>query len=135
VGVRDARYLRWRYAENPLEVPQVIVAEDGGQLCGYLVMCIDQNQGTIKDLFPMDRPDVARDLLALAVQQGRKQGLNSLSFTLLKSNPLISSLTQFGFRQRSGLSQMFGYAPESSELRTKILDADGWWLTVGDRDV
>ncbi|QDT46434.1 hypothetical protein Pan258_04530 [Symmachiella dynata] len=135
IGVRDSRYLRWRYAENPLETAQVIIAEENGQLCGYLVMTTQQDMGVIKDLFPMDRPEVARDLLATAIRQGRKQGLNSLSFTMLCSNPLVSSLVKFGFRQRSGLSQMYGYAPESSELRATLLDVNAWWLTVGDRDV
>ena len=100
-----------------------------------MILSPQDDAGNIRDVFPMDQPDVARDLLAMAVQLGRRQGLSSLTFTFLKSNPLLPSLQQFGFRQRSGFSQMYGYAPESSALRPIILDADSWWLTVGDRDV
>lgn len=135
VGIRDSQYLNWRYRDNPLDSPQVILAEKSGHLAGYLVFVVQDEVGYLKDLFPMNDPQVARDLLSKATRIGRKLGLSSLSFTLLNSNPLLPALADFGFRERSGSSQMFGYAPPESSLASVVLDAASWWITVGDRDV
>jgi len=136
VGVRDAAYLDWRYRANPLENTGLIQADEDGALRGYLVFHLnEEGMVQIKDLFPMDHPEVARDLLSKLSQVSRKENANSLSFTLLESNPLISVLEEFGFHQRSGVSEMYGYATEESGLRERVLTADSWLLTVGDRDV
>lgn len=135
IGIRDSRYLKWRYQENPVEAAHVILAEQAGALAGYLVICRQSETAAIKDLFPMDDAETARDLLSAAGQWARERELASLSFTLLDSNPLIPLLTEFGYRPRGDISEMFAYASRSREIRKSVVDGRSWLLTVGDRDV
>lgn len=135
IGVRDCKYLNWRYSANPLAEYQVLVAETEGELCGYAVLSSDGITASMKDIFPMDNRQVARDLLSEIVRHARRSGLNSVSFTLLAENPLVSILSEFGFRIRSETSQMFSYAAESCDFTNGGPPAGPWWITVGDRDV
>jgi hypothetical protein len=134
VGVRDARHLSWRYAENPLYHTDAILAEEGGQLRGYLLMTESEGFASIKDLFPAAE-DVASDLLMAAIREGRARGWKGLSFTVLESNPLLRVLERCGFRQRSETSEMYAYGRPESPMSEAVVDAQGWYLTVGDRDV
>lgn len=135
IGVRDARYLNWRYAENPLYETHALLAEDGGELRGYLLFVVENEMVSVKDVYPADCRDVVGDLVAAAIREGRRRGVRSVSFTALETNPLIPVFAEFGFRERPGSSEMFGYAAEASPLRARVLDKQAWWVTVGDRDV
>jgi len=134
-GVRDARYLKWRYGENPLEQTRAIVAEEDGRLRGYLLFTVEDNIGIIKDLFPTTDAAVSIELIGALGREARQQGLASLSATLLEGNPITAALSDFGFRERPDSSQMFVYAPPDNELAPRIADAKNWCVTVGDRDV
>ena len=135
VGVRDARYLNWRYAANPLYKTHAVEAWDDGRLRGYLLFIIQDRTAQIKDVFPPQDQAVVGDLVAAAIRQARKRGLQSASFTALDGNPLLAQLQRLGFRRRPDGSMMYAYAPEGSPLREVILEQRNWFLTVGDRDV
>jgi hypothetical protein len=135
VGVRDARYLNWRYADNPQYESHAILAEDAGRLCGYLVFTSSDDQLYIKDVFPPSDAGVLRDLIAAAIREGDRQGMHSVSLTVLESNPVVPVLEEFGLSQRPDDSQMFAYAPADSPLHQSVLNPHAWYLTVGDRDV
>jgi hypothetical protein len=135
VGVRDARYLNWRYRENPLYQPHALEAWDNGQLRGYLLLIVEDETVSIKDVFPPSEPAVVRDLIAALIRQGRRLGLKSLSVTALETNPLLPVFAEFAFRQRPETSQMFGYVPADRPWHGAVMDKNAWFLTVGDRDV
>lgn len=136
IGVRDARYLAWRYTENPLYETHLLAAESEGQLRGYLLFTVDDHRvGHIKDVFPPGDAAVLRDLVVAAIREGRKQGLKSLSFVALECHPLLSIIPGFGFRLRPGQSRMFAYGPPESALRTILPQPQSWFLAVGDRDI
>ncbi len=135
VGVRDSRYLRWRYADNPLYRTEMLVAEDKDQLAGYLLFVREGDEVHVKDIFPMHEPEVVQALVAALTQAGYRAGWRSISMTMLETNPLRPVLQALGFRQRGETSQMFGYCPEDRPWSAAVYDKDAWWLTVGDRDV
>ncbi|HUG92677.1 MAG TPA: hypothetical protein VML55_17685, partial [Planctomycetaceae bacterium] len=135
VGVRDSRYLNWRYSENPLYESHLLTSSDGGRLRGYLVFTIQDGVGQIKDVFPPGDEAAVRDLIQAAIGEGRRRGLASLSFTALEGNPLLPVFSDCAFRRRTGISQMFGYARPDAPWRAAVLDKAAWFLTVGDRDV
>jgi len=135
VGVRDARYLNWRYAENPLYQTHALEAREGNRLLGYLLFIAESDVLQIKDVFPPGNEAAARDLIAGVIREGRKRRLQSASITTLEGNSLDPLLAEFGFHPRAETSEMFAYAPESSPLRDVVLDAHSWFVTVGDRDV
>lgn len=135
VGVRDGRYLNWRYAENPLYGTHALEASEGGRLRGYLLFVVDGDTASIKDLFPPNDEAVARDLIAAMIRHGRKRGLKSLSVATLEGNPLDARFAEFGFRRRPESSQMFAHARADSPWRDVVLEKRSWFVTVGDRDV
>lgn len=135
VGVRDADYLNWRYADNPLYETRALEARDGNRLRGYLLYTIQDDVANIKDIFPPGDGRVARDLIAGMIRKGRKLGLKSLSVATLEGNPVDPYFAEFGFRRRPEISEMFAYASPDSPWCDMVLDGNAWFLTVGDRDV
>jgi len=135
VGVRDARYLNWRYAENPLHQHHAIFAEDVGRLRGYCIFRVNDGVCHLVDLFPVTRRAVTRDLLWRLIRHARQTGLSSISTVALEGHPAEPILREFGFRQRPDTSSMFCYATPTNKLRGMVQSSDSWFLSVGDRDV
>uniref|UniRef100_A0A7C4QPF6 GNAT family N-acetyltransferase n=1 Tax=Schlesneria paludicola TaxID=360056 RepID=A0A7C4QPF6_9PLAN len=135
LGVRDAAYLKWRYADNPLYKTHMLVAEEGRRVAGFVAYVLDGCEAHLKDVFPMNRPDVARTLLGALARLGYQQCWRSLSMILLESNPLRNVCELSGFKLRAEKSQMFGYCSPAQPWSHLVYDQHAWWLTVGDRDV
>ncbi len=135
VGIRDARYLNWRYAENPSYRTHAVIAQEGKRLCGYLLFVVEGDTAHIKDIYPPGDDVVSMDLIATLLQHAYGQGLRSVSVVALESNPVLACFREFGFRQRPGTSQMFVYAHKDSPWRTAVTECGAWFVTVGDRDV
>ena len=135
VGVRDARYLDWRYTRNPLYKTQAILAEQRGELAGYVLFSVDDAVVHVRDLFTSADSPAGDDLVVALIDHARRMGKRGISAIVLEDNPLERSLIRFGFRRREDSSQMTGYAPAERELRPMIADQLSWFLTVGDRDV
>jgi hypothetical protein len=135
VGVRDSRYLNWRYAKNPLYRTHAIVAEADGRLVGYALFVLQESVAHIVDVFVSGGRPVERDLLEALTDHARGLGLASISAVVLDGHPVVGTLCEAGFVRRPDSSQMFGYAREESPLRKLILSHASWLLSVGDRDV
>lgn len=135
IGVRDGRYLRWRYAENPLYKTQAMLAFEAGRLAGYLLFTTEGETVHLKDLFAPTSGPIAADLVAGCITHARRARFTSLSAVLLEGHPAEVELARFGFRRRSETSQMFGYARERDPVRELVMARDQWLAAVGDRDV
>jgi len=135
VGVRDARYLRWRYAENPLYRTRAVLAEEAGRLQGYALFTIDRGVADVKDVLVAGNGPTERDLVARLIEHARGLGLTSVSAVVLEGHPIVDTLNSFGFSRRPDGSQMFGYARHEDPLRDVVSNPDSWLVSVGDRDV
>ena len=135
IGMRDSRYLNWRYAENPLYQTHAITATKGGDLCGYLLFVIQDGVVHIKDLFPATDVSAASDLVSHVLKLARRRNIKSVSCAVLDGSSLLDTLRHFGFLERADCSEMFGYARIDDSIRPTILEKSSWFLTVGDRDV
>jgi len=135
VGVRDARYLHWRYAENPLYRTHAALAEENGQLRGYAVFSVEDDVLQVRDILAAPNGPTERDLVARLIEHGRRRRLTSISVVVLEGHPIVDTLNTFGFSRRIDSSQMFGYARETDCLRDVIFDPGAWLVSVGDRDV
>jgi hypothetical protein len=135
VGVRDARYLRWRYTDNPLYRTHAVLAEDAGQLRGYALFSVEDDVLQVRDVLAAPNGSTERDLVARLIDHGRRQRLSSVSAVVLEGHPIVDTLNSFGFSRRTDSSQMFGYAREADSLRDILFDPGSWLVSVGDRDV
>jgi hypothetical protein len=134
VGVRDSRYLQWRYAANPLYRSEVVRAEQHGRLAGYLVFTEEDGALVVKDIFPGTDATVTADLLAAVTRIGRERHLRSATFTVMCGHPCEPALARFGYRPRAEQSQVFAYAA-AGELKMKVQAPHSWQIAAGDRDV
>jgi hypothetical protein len=135
VGVRDARYLNWRYADNPLHESHAILAENQSRLEGFAIFMVKDRVAHLCDLCAGDSSGTQADLIAGLIDHCRTEGLQSISAVLLEGHTSIGLLEQFGFRRRSETTEMYGYAPEGSALAERLYDPRQWHVGVGDRDV
>ena len=135
MGVRDSRYLNWRYARNPLYRTHTVLAEANGRLAGYALFTLDDTAAHLKDVFTAAEGPIGRDLVARLIDHARQLRLASISAVVLEGHPINETLSSFGFARREDESQMFGYAPPESRLSGFLLNHESWLLTVGDRDV
>lgn len=135
VGVRDARYLQWRYGEHPLYRTQAVLAVRDGKLHGFALFTQHDRVAILKDIFPPDDPQLVRDLVVGLVRRLRRTGAETLSFWALEGNPALPALIELGFLRRPEISRMFAYAPAASPLSESLLDHRGWHITHGDRDI
>ncbi len=134
IGVRDARYLNWRYKQNPLYRTHAALAYCDGRLVGYALFTVVRGVAHLKDLLYKGDAAIAIDLLTEFELYCRKQGVPRISLVALESNPLLVAAKQFGYSQRPETSMMFGHAPSGSRLRESVFDEKNWYSTVGDRD-
>ena len=135
LGIRDAAYLRWRYADNPLYDTHAILVRDQGHLIGYALFTLADDMLNVKDVFWSGDDGLVETLVWSLLVQARKRNACSVSFAGLEGHPIFDTLTKFGFSMRSGSSQMFAYAPDASDAARFVFDRKNWLLAVGDRDV
>lgn len=135
IGVRDATYLNWRYAQNPLYRTHAILAEAGGNLSAYLLFCVEDSVAHIKDWFGDGDQTAAADVLVQLIRTALDRNWYSISTVLLDDHPWIPLIEKFGFYRRPETSQMFGYARPGDPLAAHVLSPQAWFASVGDRDV
>jgi hypothetical protein len=135
IGVRDAAYLNWRFAQNPLYRTHAVLAQAGPRLAAYLLFCVVEGHVHIKDWFGDGNLAAAADVLAHLIRLARDQDYHSVSSVLLDGHPWIPLLERFGFYRRPETSQMFGYARPGDVVAARALAGKSWFATVGDRDV
>lgn len=134
VGVRDHRYLAWRWGANPLDDLAVYTASDGRELRGYLVCRRRGDTVEILDIFPPEA-EVAGDLVRAVIADAAAAGVARVDAGLLDDSPLAPILRRRGFVLRPGVSRMFAYASPEVPWREPVTRGRDWLAGDGDRDV
>ncbi len=135
VGVRDSRYLNWRWVENRTTLPTVVYAHDGGRIVGFLVMTEEHETSAIRDLFPANDFDVVNRLIKAAMKIGLDRGHSSISIRLLEGNPLIPMFRKRWFFPRDQPTDSFVYGREAFRAELALDSPDSWYMLSGDRDI
>jgi ribosomal protein S18 acetylase RimI-like enzyme len=140
VVARDARFLEWQYAKQPLKKFDVIGYFEGERLRGYAVVFVrrpDKNgavaKAAITDLcyHAENAAKIIDYLLRGALQIALTRGAGTLVTDAIDS--LIGErLSKAGFsRVKNPLQLMV----KSSERQDLLSDAQNWFLTRGDSDI
>ena len=138
IRVRDARYVRWRWIDNPTGQWSVWSAWRAGELMGWIVTGQRRGDppstGRIVDLLAPDARTM-RQLLSFAATDHRAAGRGLVTFELNDPRPFSrGACLRAGFLPR-------GIAPN---VTLRILDPalkgvadriDAWYLTMGDTDL
>ncbi len=133
-GVRDARFLAWRFADCPLGRHRFFTLESraDGRLAGYAVCETTDHTMQVRDfLVDPSRDGAWRRLWAELSIEARAQGCASLSVELLGSERLHRRLAAAGFVER-GEQPVYAVLPAAMQA---LADAGRWYLTDADDDV
>jgi len=149
---KNARYLAWRYRARASCLYPVIVAEEGDQLLGCVVMRHAGLRSQIADLLAVpQRTDVVSGLLSAAIARARNAGSILLSAWAPAWEPHHASLRRAGFvsswrlhelaERRPALARFFyqviAYTKHLSPERQAQLavQVKAWSLSMGDSDL
>jgi hypothetical protein len=128
---RSAEYLNWRYLANPVCRHEVMTARRDGVLVGYTVFARDGDTATMVDMLAGDTTTVV-GLVRAVVGLGWRQGLDTVTITLLASHPWVDLLKKIGFRERETSPVVVCASPAAAHSR--VADPPAWLLLYGDRD-
>ena len=120
---RLAEDLNWRYRQDSLQQYQILVARQGGQLLGYVVFSVAEEDGYLVDLFAV--PGARPVLLDAAVQQARNMPIQGLHAHISGNNELTSVFEMCGFRYRDEAERVVAYAHPGSDV-SKLLGSSNW---------
>jgi GNAT superfamily N-acetyltransferase len=135
---RDASYLKWRYLDFPTGPYEVLAAEQGRDVLGYVVFRSRTNRGEeiglINELEVDPRfPGLARALLGNAVQTLLPRGLS-----FIRAMPTHSEETRvfsgLGFLDTRKTPYLY-VAPGVAQKLGLPADSSRWCLSMGDSDL
>ena len=125
-GRRRSEDLNWRYREDPLNDYRVLVARSAGRLLGFVIYTVSQHAAHIVDVFGKPSPNVALCLLEAAVEDARREGVQSVNVLLSDGND-DGFLQKAHFKHRSSAERVVAYATPGSEARA-FLDKGPRWV-------
>ena len=97
IGVRDRRYLNWRYERRAGNFTR-LVAEQDGVVLGYAVLLVSRGRGNVADLLALpERLDVARSLLREALRRFRDERIDAARCWLPSVHPYRALFEEEGF--------------------------------------
>lgn len=147
IAVRDKAYLNWRYVDVPDVEYIIYIAEEMGELCGYIVLrCVREEQdllsGSIFDLVaPLDRPEITACLLSKAIEYFKQEKTNLVSCLMIANKRLCRVFRKKGFifspflqGRLSGEGQFCAYASHPNISKIFLMDKENWFIQLGDSD-
>lgn len=136
IGVRDKKYLNWKYLENPNYRYSIMNFFYGGQLTGYIIFSKSDLVIEVVEciVFP---EELVKDVLIYFLKTIKSTFPEAVSVSMVtfETNPIVKPLNQLRFQYRDdATSSVITYTSVGSELSRKIYDKGNWFLSVGDRD-
>lgn len=140
IGVRDQRYLNWRY-NKPGSKYQIYIAEKGNEVVGYIVTGVKKNGGMtigyIIDLLVMNTSEVMAPLIRRALCGLISQKVDFVLCWMLPNTEAYGTLRKFGFIERENFPSVniVYYIFNNEEIdETFLKEVKNWYLTMGDSD-
>ncbi len=130
---RDARYLNWRFCDNPAQHYPILAIWDGDTPAGYAVLKFHRDGarrvGHIIDLIACaeEHDAIAGKLIAEAFAVFEGHGCDIVSCWFFDTDPVFPMLDDLGFHD-DGFETLFGFKPISTAA------PQGWRLTMADSD-
>ncbi len=130
---RSAEYLNWRFAENPLERYECLVAREFGRLTGYALFTHTAEDAILVDLFGLKQESILGGLLRGLAKVLQKRRVETISAPIVEGHPWRNVLLQAGYRVREASPFVVCPGPSSPAPMFKAPQGS-WYLMHGDRD-
>lgn len=133
-GVRDSRYLNWRYLDHPSLPFEATVIERDGRLLGYAVFRVHGTTAVVADLNSGGDRTVDDALIGHVEESLRRRRVGTLSVPAIPGTARAEWLQACGFSARESTPMVVVTAP-GGELERVANDSKNWFYSDGDRDV
>ncbi len=142
--VRDRAYLDWRYIKKPDANYTIFISEDEGQLLGYIVLRIIEDNGLrigwIADILTNSRDTPAvMDLIAKGTRYFNNIDMDVVLCVMPPKGYIAPSLKKIGFFTIPRWRKMvypICIRPYMEEYpKSQLLNPNNWYLTRGDSDL
>lgn len=141
IGVRDRRYLDWRY-RKPGEKYEIFVSEIAGEMVGYMVLKIRREDkhivGYIIDILVDKQVEAGSALIKQALLRFLSEKVDYIRCWMMQDKKLYGTLRNYGFVELDvdqtikGVSLTF----DSKNIEAGYIgNSKNWYLTMGDSDV
>ncbi len=143
LGVRNERYLNWRYVEKPGNRYHRLIALRGGETVGFAVLKVapdgDVLVGYIVDLISLPEPEVEDALVCAVLGALCADRVDFALCRFLKEDRVSRALCRYGFSERPDFGPVpvvFKVSPYgvSRVDEDALKDISRWHLSMGDSD-
>lgn len=136
---RSAEYLRWRYAENPINKYQFWTIGDGKSVKSYCITKEYGNQVDLVDFVPETR-NAAELLLHSLIRYTVSRGLSQINAWVQPHVFFRGVFERCGFTNRAPITYFGGRLFDEMTDRTtdpgpRFFDYKSWFVQMGDSDV
>jgi len=135
IGLRNKRYLTWRYANHPLVHHQIFTLTHNSQLCGYVIYHCHGDSCHIDDIFPLnDKSKQPQYLLSSFLRYMKTTNVADIALTMSGNGFVDFKLLKYGFIKRSSDWKVLVNVADNAK-KDMLLNDGRWFLTAGDKDV
>jgi GNAT superfamily N-acetyltransferase len=135
IGLRDARYLRWRYERHPANSYRMLAINEGESLCGYAMYRVDGDVCYVDDFLWSDGDRDAHHVIGLLLTHLRAQERVSTVSVRVNRPAVDPQWRRFGFVDRHDPQRVMILNCKSPGDDWDAATAATWYFTAGDKDV
>ena len=140
IGVRDRRYLEWRY-RKPGKRHEIFVADIAGEMVGYMVLSVRKEEkhiiGYIMDILVDERVEAGFALVRQALLRFLSDKVDYVRCWMMQDKKLYKTLREHGFVERDGdqtIKGVYLIFDGKNIDDAYIGDSRNWYITMGDSD-
>jgi len=128
---RDAKYLNWKFIENPIYSYTIYVAKEKEHLMGYIVLRNDKRSWRISDFLAID--DATNPLLQATVSHLKKQKAEKIICYLSNMN-YVNRLKGFGFVEAKSNERLLFNVNKDKIDKGTLCKFSNWFISGSDGD-
>lgn len=134
---RTHEYLNWRYCDPRSGDYDIRIVEEEGDIAGYCVFRINRieeyHEGYIVDLLTLPgRLDLAEELLLSGLHYFKENGVNVISYQVVKGHPYERLFNRYGFHGGEADRRVFYYKQSDEDINIENISPETIHFSFGD---
>jgi hypothetical protein len=126
---RSAEDLNWRFRDDPLNRYEVLTARRGGELVGYIIVSVRDQDAYVIDLFGRSLAEIGPSLLDASVEHIRAKKIQSVHALCADESEMCSLLRSRHFSCREISARIVAYAKVEAEAPAFLRGRANWSFT------
>jgi len=136
IGLRDTKYLAWKYKNNPINQYYLYNYYENSLLVGYIIYFIQRNVLNLSEIVAKYNINIQRRMFSTFLYHVIKKyrDVQVISTIVQEFNPVIPALMDLGFKYRNDATTPVITYTADEDLKPIVLDGNKWFMNLGDRD-